>query len=72
MITDKEYEYLAKAFKHHPPKEGQQATYEAIRAQGQEFAKLILEKAPATRERSLAMTKIEEAIMWANAAIARS
>lgn len=27
---------------------------------------------PSSRERSLAMTKLEEAVMWANSAIARN
>jgi len=31
----------------------------------------VLQVAPDSRERSLALTKIEEAVFWANAAIAR-
>ncbi|MGN0095029.1 MAG: hypothetical protein ACI38U_03095 [Corynebacterium sp.] len=34
-------------------------------------AQTINEKAPESREKSLAITKLEEAMMWANAAIAR-
>jgi hypothetical protein len=45
--------------------------YEAIRAQGLTLATLIDWLAPPCRETSLAVTKIEEAVMWANAAIAR-
>lgn len=36
------------------------------------FARKILKSCPDSRERSLALTKIEEAVMWANAAIARN
>lgn len=59
-------------FTYHPPKEGQPAKYEAIRAKAKELAYLIDTECPNSREKSLAMTKLEEAVMWANAAIARN
>lgn len=59
-------------FKYHSPKPGQAEIYQEIRAKGKELAILINEECPDTRERSLAMTNIEQAVMWANAAIARS
>lgn len=59
-------------FKYHTPKEGQPAKYEAIREKAKELAYLIDAKCPNSREKSLAMTKLEEAVMWANAAIARN
>lgn len=37
-----------------------------------EAARTIDEKAPDSREKALAITKLEEAMMWANAAVARS
>ena len=40
--------------------------------QTKELAYLIDELCPASREKSLALTKIEESIMWANASIARN
>lgn len=58
-------------YTYHPPEVDQIALYEGLRRKGKELATLILETAPASRERSLAHTKLEEAIMWANAAIAR-
>lgn len=58
-------------FKYHAPKEGQPARYTALRATAEAFAKLIDQTCPDSREKSLAMTKIEEAVMWANASIAR-
>jgi hypothetical protein len=45
--------------------------YTKIKDQGKEFITLIDTLCPNTRERSLAQTKIEEAVMWANAAVAR-
>ncbi|MGG1598038.1 DUF7681 family protein [Paenibacillus naphthalenovorans] len=59
-------------FKYHAPKEGQPAKYEAIREKAKELAYLIDVKCPNSREKSLAMTKLEETVMWANAAIARN
>lgn len=60
-------------FTYHPPRSEDVATkYVMIREAGKSFAELINEMAPDGREKSLAVTKIEEAVMWANAAIARS
>lgn len=59
-------------FKYHAPKEGQPEKYTALRDKAKELAYLIDELAPNSREKSLAMTKLEEAAMWANASIARN
>ncbi|MFB0840963.1 Acb2/Tad1 domain-containing protein [Paenibacillus oleatilyticus] len=59
-------------FKYHAPKEGQPAKYDALREKAKELAYLIEELCPASRERSVAMTELETAVMWANAAIARN
>jgi len=63
---------LENRFTYHAPKEGQPQRYEALRAAGKEFARLIASECPESREQSLAVTHIEEAVFWANAAIARS
>jgi len=63
---------LEKRFTYHPPKEGQPARYENIRALGKHFAEKICTFCPDSRERSLALTNLEQAVMWANAAIARN
>lgn len=67
-ITQEEIETR---FTYHPPKEGQPAKYETLRGIAKEFAELIVELVPPGREASLAVTKVEEAIMVANAGIAR-
>ena len=58
-------------FKYHSPKEGQTEKYTMLREKGKYLAYLIDELCPASREKSLAITKLEEVIMWANASIAR-
>lgn len=59
-------------FKYHSPKEGQPEKYEAIREKAKELAYLIDEQCPNSREKALAMTKLEEAVMWANSSVARN
>ncbi|MEV2449135.1 hypothetical protein ABNC90_17770 [Paenibacillus larvae] len=59
-------------FKYHAPKEGQPEKYTAIREKAKELAYLIDELCPNSREKSLAITNLEQAVMWANAAIARN
>jgi hypothetical protein len=69
METDYELEIR---FSYHPPiDEEQRSKYEDIRSFAHELALLIHELVPASREQSLAVTKLEEAVMWANAGIAR-
>lgn len=59
-------------FMYHSPKEGQNEKYEALREKAKELAYLIDDLCPGSREKSLAMTKLEESVMWANASIARN
>lgn len=63
---------IEKAFTYHPPKEGQPERYEAIRSEAKLLAALIDDLVPDSREKSLAVTKLEECVMWANAGIARN
>ena len=58
-------------FTYHPPKGNQPEKYAAIRDQAKILAEVIADLCPDSREKSLAMTNLEEAVMWANAAIAR-
>jgi len=63
---------LANRFTYHPPKDGQAAKYEAIREEAHGTAATINRLCPESREKSLAITHLEDAVMWANAAIARN
>ena len=65
-------DYIDKNFTYHKPKDDQPARYEAIREKAKELARMIDEFCPESRERSLAFTKLEEMVMWANASIARN
>jgi hypothetical protein len=58
-------------FTYHPPKTGQPEKYEKIRSQALKLAELLCDLCPECRERSLAITKLEEVVFWSNAAIAR-
>lgn len=65
-------EDLLNRFKYHPPLTPERRTaHEDIRAFSLTLASHIDELCPEGREKSLAITKVEEAMMWANAAIAR-
>ena len=59
-------------FSYHAPKEDQPERYERIRHKAKILAAYVNENCPDSRERSLALTKLEEAVMWANASIARN
>lgn len=63
---------LERRFTYHPPKESQPQRYEQLRATAKLFAELIVQLTPFSREQSLALTNLEQAVMWANAAIARN
>jgi len=67
MIED-----LNKRFTYHAPKEGQPQKYENIRKNALALAELFNAMCPDSREKSLAITSLEEAVMWANASIARN
>ena len=60
-------------FKYHPPVGGAADQHAAVRATARELALLIDESLPpaAGREKAVAITKCEEAMMWACAGIAR-
>lgn len=59
-------------FIYHAPKDGQTEKYQQIRDKAKEFAHLIVDLTPVSREQSLALTELETATFWANAAIARN
>ncbi len=58
-------------FQYHAPKTGQPEKYLVIRAAAKDLAGIIAAACPDSREKALAVTCLEESVMWANAAIAR-
>jgi hypothetical protein len=71
--TDKiTLESLANRFSYHAPHGDQAARYERLRAEARGLATLIVTLCPSSAERSTALTRLDEALMWANAAIARN
>lgn len=65
-------EQIENNFMYHAPKEGQAEKYDQLRSKAKELAYLINDLCPSSREKSLATTKLEESVMWANASIARN
>ncbi len=62
---------LDNRFTYHAPKDGQPERYAALRDKAKEFAFLIVQCSGESRERALALTHLENCVMWANAGIAR-
>lgn len=65
-------EEIERNFTYHAPKNDQPARYVELRDKAKELAYLIDKLCPKSRERSAAMTQLEQAIFWANASIARN
>lgn len=65
-------EELEKRFTYHPPTGNQANRYAFTREDAKKLAEAIVKRCPDSRERALALTKLEECVMWANAAIARN
>jgi hypothetical protein len=63
---------LSNRFTYHPPKGDQAVRYSEIRRAALDLATMLNDVAPDSREKSLAITHLEDTVMWANAAIARN
>ena len=65
---------LDERFSYHPPIAGsdQQARYEQLRADARSLAGSMRDAVPAGCELALALTNLEQAVMHANAGIARA
>ncbi len=61
---------LDNIFTYHKPGGTQPERYVAIRDKAKELAEVINSSCPESREKSLAITAVQQASMWANAAIA--
>ena len=61
---------IEKRFTYHPPKDNQPEKYERLRKAAKDLAYLIAEVCPESKEAHLALTSLQETVMWANASIA--
>lgn len=57
-------------FTYHAPFGTQATRYQALRDSALQFAQQIEQMCPPSRERSLAITSLQQTSMWANASIA--
>lgn len=63
---------LKRRFDHHPPtNDSVDHAHRLIRANVRNLASGLNDMLPDCREKSLALTKLEEAMFWSNAAVAR-
>lgn len=69
MITEAD---IKRIFTYHKPQEENVHKFESLRNMGKITAEAILKYTPQCAEQTLAIRKVEEAIMWANAALARN
>jgi len=61
---------LDNIFTYHAPAGTQQDRYKAIREIAKQFASIIIDFCPTSREKDISIEKLREATMWANASIA--
>lgn len=67
-----DHERLERDFTYHAPNPKQTIRYNAIRSAAKLMAELLMNSCPPSRELSLALTKLDETVMFADAAIARN
>lgn len=63
-------EQIDNTFTYHKPFGDQPQRYEGLRSSAKDLARIIQQYCPESREKSLALTALQQAIMWANASIA--
>lgn len=72
MSTPDIHQRIENDFTYHPPFGSQVQRYGEIRDGAKALALLIVGTTPPSREQSVALTHLETAVMFANAAIARN
>ena len=63
-------DFVGKAFTYHPPSADSILCFVEIRAKAKEFAQAVANLTPEGVEQAQAFLNIQQAVMWANAAIA--
>lgn len=71
VASDETIARLENDFKYHSPFGDQPQKYAIIRDKARDLAYTLITLAPASRELSLALTKLDEVVMHTNSAIAR-
>jgi hypothetical protein len=61
---------IIRSFNYHTPNPGQIERFQDLRDTAKDFALLIHETCPESDETLIAISKVEEAVMWANKSIA--
>lgn len=72
ILTAAQEKDLERRYTYHPPTGDQGARHKAIKEAAREFAALVMVSTPGSQEQFFALSKIDEAMMWASAAIARN
>lgn len=73
MTRDQLIAQIMRNFTYHAPNDQAEISrYADLRRRAKDFALTIADYCPVSREQALAITKLEECVMWANAAIARN
>ncbi len=70
-VSQETLDRIEKTFTYHSPKGDQPERYVALRSKAKELATLVVSLVPPGREQALALTKLEETVMHANAGVAR-
>jgi citrate lyase beta subunit len=70
VITPEQIDVLNHVFSYHAPTEEQKHQYEVIRTAAKAFAAVIIENTPRCPDQTVALRKLRESVMIANAAVA--
>lgn len=68
--TQQEHDDLDNRLGFHPATRATGRLHDAVRGEALAFGHWLLDNVPAGRHRELALTAVQEAMMWANAAVA--
>lgn len=72
MTPSEQIAEINNRFTYHKPVGDQVSRYGMMRSKARDLALHIAANTPQSREQSVAITKLDEVMMWANAAIARN